>query len=283
MTELELYHHGVLGMKWGVRRYQPYPKGKHGTFLGQDRDDDIVIKKGSSAYRLQTGNSLNGEGSTYVSFDKLDSLSYASVTAANDGGGLAVNMRDGSGHLVTLKVTNDIVAPSYQKTMDVFIKTIDERGVKKAAADIYDLDNKNKKKYWEKYDKEHAKQFIKDYKKLSVDECRDRAYESFTRSFMRDTETRKIFFDSLKESGYNAVIDENDKKFGKGFTESPMIVFDKNTNLKVSKAFSISDKDANYFYDLYYSGNEPRYLERRHGSTVTKWDKWAGTTERRSV
>lgn len=49
-----LKHYGVKGMKWGIRRYQPYPKGegKKGKFLGK-RQNGIISSRGRELSKIK--------------------------------------------------------------------------------------------------------------------------------------------------------------------------------------------------------------------------------------
>ena len=263
----QLAHYGILGMKWGVRRYQPYPKGKHGTFLGQDRDDDIRVKKGTNAYRVQAQKDLIGEGQVYVSLSKLDHARYIQASV-NGEGGVAVDAminpsdNDGRPYSVRMQLDKDLIAPSYSATMDSFIKTVGQVGVKEISKTM---------------NRERGKEFVKNIKHLNRDDALDQAYVAFAGTFMRDTKAKEIFFRDLQNKGYNAVIDDWDNKLnqGTGYTEAPIIVFKKQDSFKNVKSVPISKEDSDYFNDLFWSGYSTDKKTQR------KWDKWVGDTSYR--
>lgn len=252
-----LEHYGVLGMKWGVRRYQPYPAGKHGTFLGQDiRDQDIRIKAGTKIYRVQAGKDIPKDvRSLYASCSKVDHLEYLYTAIQGQGVAMDAIWKDGDTkqpHSLRMIVNKDLIAPSYNKTMEAFIHTMNQVKLKDVMTESSDMKEvKSRMKNSEVF-KEDAEKLIKGYKDKKHQEALDEAYWVFSSKMMRDTKARKIFMDYLEKQGYNAIVDEHDVNFaklGETHTDSALIIFGGHDSVKLDKAKAISTNDAQYIFD----------------------------------
>lgn len=280
ISKTYLAHVGVSklnGAKVGSGRY-PLGSGKRpnqhldGSTKGlvktdtknYSRNDDIVLKKGTKAYRVSEHKDLSS-GQIYTSFRKLDHVKYISASSVKAGVAMHCegNGNDGRAYSLNLVLNKDIVAPSYAKTMDTFIKTVeDSGGAKKFTKSLggTSFDQKNK-----------AKEFVKLYRRKNKQECLDQAYVQFSGTLFKDTKARNIFINNLQRQGYNAILDDFDFRMGgsKNYTKSPFIIFD-SSNVTKTKTTPLTEKDYEYFRDIYYSGSSSDL------NTAKKWKKKAG-------
>jgi len=200
------------------------------TFRPMD-DEGIRVKKGEWVQRVISTptQDLTGRDSLFVSATEADKKNYAGFFAA------LTKYRNNAKEMykMDMQAVNDLVSPSKKERVDTFIELYkdDPVGMSTRLAEF------NKKWYGGQY-KETTEQLIKKYSNMSMRQLRNEGYYTFANSwFDPDAGTLKAYREKLEKKGYNATVDDNDKR---SFIQAqmPLIVFDVMNNfgnIKYSK------------------------------------------------
>lgn len=196
---------------------------KLGTLRSMN-DQGIRVKKGELVQRVISTptQDLTGRDSLFVAATEADKKNYAGFFAA------LTKYRNGVEKMYKMEMTaiNDIISPSKRERVNTFIEIYkdDPIGVSTRLAKF------NKKWYGGQY-KETTQQLIDKYGRMSMRQLKNEGYYTFANSwFDPDAGTLQEYRKRLEAKGYNATVDDNDKR---SFiqAQAPLIVFDVMQNL----------------------------------------------------
>ena len=206
----ELYHHGVKGMKWGVRKDREAQETRYAKAV--KRGDDFNISKGSSLYRATNSKQENFNGRAYATLTRRDANRYATSDV----------LGEPFEYVDTYKSREPLRVAGYRTAANILNKTY-KLGFKDFSSDM------------KLYDVQDA--FVDSDKPENL-----KAVDAF----MKGREYYEPYRKALTQKGYDAVVDIVD--MGE-YSDTPIILLS-NEKIKRGKQFATKSTDwDNYVWE----------------------------------